>query len=297
MIRKKITASPTSSPKRKPVAAASILDRVQKVKELPSIVTATFYGPAGTGKTALAATFPKPLLLLDIGEKGTDTVSDVDGVDVLRIRSWSDIEDIYWELQSGRAKYATVVIDAVHSMQDLAITKAKELNAKDDDEQTSKRDFGTAAGLMKTWLFNYRDLEEANLNVVFLVHDRVSKEEGDEDDNRIAPTVGPRLMPSVASPLTGAVKVVGFTFIRQQTEKSKRIGVKSKTTTEYCLRIGPHAYYTTKVRKPKTRSLPDFIIDPSFDKIVKVMKGLPIQTGSPPKTPTPAITVRRKLTK
>jgi hypothetical protein len=41
------------------------------------------------------------------------------------------------------------------------------------------------------------------------------------------------------------------------------------------LRVGPDATYRTKFRRPLTveRPLPDFISDPSYDKIVKVIRG------------------------
>ena len=49
------------------------------VEHLPSVLAVLLYGRSGTGKTTIAASFPTPLLLLDIREKGTDSVANVKG--------------------------------------------------------------------------------------------------------------------------------------------------------------------------------------------------------------------------
>jgi hypothetical protein len=86
-------------------------------------------------------------------------------------------------------------------------------------------------------------------------------------------------MPSVASLLTGAVKVVGHTFVREVVEKSKSLGKKPKRKMQYCLRIGPHGYYTTKIRSPKASPVPDYLVDPTFEDILEVVKGTMPETA------------------
>jgi hypothetical protein len=262
-----------SSSKKK---SSGIESKIKDISELDFSLTALFSGPSGTGKTTLSATFPKKILLLDIREQGTDSISDVKGIQTVEIDSWDELEEIYWHIDENPEKWKTVVIDAVHAMQALAILKSKTLNGKSEDDQTSKRDFGTASGLMNQWIINFRDLSKKyGINVVFISHTRTDDPEGDSDDadGSITPIVGPNVMPSVGSTLTGCVKVVGHTFIRQTREKSKIAGKKSKVKTEYALRVGPHAYYTTKIRNPKSKVVPDYLIDPSYEKIVQVMKG------------------------
>lgn len=132
-------------------------------------------------------------------------------------------------------------------------------------EVMSQRLWGVVSGLMKTWLLNYRDLIEEGINVAFLAHDRVSKGDSDEDEDTLDPQVGPRLMPSVAGTINGAVKVIGNTFVREV------FGEGGERSVEYCMRLGPHAYYTTKIRNPLGTVVPESIVNPTYESIMKLM--------------------------
>lgn len=251
--------------------STSILNRARPLSEISLVVTALLYGRSGTGKTTIAGTFPKPLLVLDIGERGTDSLSGED-ISTIEINDWSTLEEVFWELKDGTHDYKTVVIDATHSMQALALQEARDIAGKKDKDQTSQRDFGQASGLMNQWIYHFRDLRDQDINVVFLCHDRL-REVDSEDDEMILPEMGPRLMPGVAGTLLGAVNLVGYTYIREQVTKSKIVGKKGTRVVEYGLKLGPNSVYATKVRSPKETEVPEFIIDPDYDKLVTVLKG------------------------
>lgn len=253
--------------------------KITPVHEMALVVSALFYGRAGTGKTTVAATFPEALLL-DIREKGTDSVSDVH-LDVLKIETWDEFEQAYWYLKSDEHPYKTVIIDAITQLQDVLIDEVS------GGGIMSKRDWGEVSGPLKTWLINYRDLTDIGINVVFLAHDRsTDTEEG--NDGELAPDIGPRLMPSVATVINGAVKVIGHTFIRERVDKLE--GGRVKREVEYCLRLGPHARYLTKIRQPRGAYVPPFLVDPDYEKLVSIIKG----EFAPPKAPVP---LTRKLKK
>lgn len=251
---------------------SSMLKKAKPLKDVDRIITALFYGRSGTGKTTIAGTFPKPMLILDIGERGTDSLEG-DGISTLQVNSWDEFEKVYWELKSTDHGYKTVVVDAIHSVQGLAVTEARAIAKKDEKTPTSQRDFGQASGLMNTWIYNYRDLRDIGIHVVFLAHDRLREVDNDEDDLAIAPEVGPKLMPGVAGTLLGAVNIVGNTFIMEVITKSKVAGKPSKREVQYCLRIGPNSIYATKIRKPKNRQIPEYITDPTYDKLISVIRG------------------------
>jgi hypothetical protein len=267
MLRRK--GSRVASRSTDPSDFDDLVSRITPVHELPLIVAALFYGKAGTGKTTLAATFPGPILHLDIREKGTDSISDVKGVDTVDILTWPDFEKAYWYLKSGKAKYKTVIVDAVTQLQDLAMSSVVGEAGKKEDDVVSQRMWGMISGRMKTWIVNYRDLVEESVNVVFLAHTR--KNEGEEtEDNEVAPEIGPRLMPSVASVLTACVKIIGNTFIQESFTKEENRKIRN---VKYCMRLGPHGVYETKIRQPKGSFTPDILEDPSYAKLVSIMKG------------------------
>ena len=132
-----------------------------------------------------------------------------------------------------------------------------------------KRDGGKVSSLMCPVLLGLTEIPK--LQVVFVAHDRVfAGEESDDEDMVIEPSVGPRCIPSVASVMNAAVNVIGSTFIRERVikTKTKKGKKREKRVVEYCLRVGPHAYYTTKIRKPKSVELPSSLVDPTYEKIL-----------------------------
>ena len=78
---------------------ANPLTRAMPVGDVVNYVTSLFYGRSGTGKTTLAATYPKKILVMDFRDKGTDSIRDIDGIDILEIETWDDVEDTYWALK------------------------------------------------------------------------------------------------------------------------------------------------------------------------------------------------------
>jgi hypothetical protein len=153
------------------------------------------------------------------------------------------------------------------------IDKKKQVKAGDIGKWgvMAKKDWGIVSSDLKTMIYNYKELE---LNMCFIAHDRVSKEEEEDEDsdNYVLPTIGPRLMPSVASVLNAAVGVIGNTFIRERTKIVKNGKEKiEKQITEYCLRLGPHSVYVTKVRKPKGVKYDSVLVDPEYSDILDLI--------------------------
>jgi len=241
------------------------------VDQVPEVVACLAWGRSGTGKTTFASTFPKPMLFLDVREKGTSSISNVKGIKVGRITEWDELEQVFWYLKKGEHEFKTVVIDQITTLQDLAMSKAKKDEGKEDSDASSKRIFGLTGGLMKTWLLNFRDLTEEGIHVIFIAHDRTTRPADDASgDDQLEPEVGPQVMPSVASFLNGCVGIIGNTFIRENFTVENKRRVRH---VEYGMRLGPHAYYTTKVRSPVGIAAPESIVDPTYDKLVAIVRG------------------------
>lgn len=249
-----------------PPDPSRLIDRITPVGKVRMEMNALFYGRSGTGKTTLACSFPKPLLILDINESGTSSVANLDDVFVLSIQEWDDFESIYWYIKKNSKKYKTIVIDTVTRLQDLALIKVMYEAGKDPEEDPiTQPDWGAAFKLMKSWIIKFRDLEP---NIVFTAQDRITESKYDED--QITPEVGPMLTPAVAKALNAAVNIIGQTFIHGQTVTTDK-GLATKVT--YRLRLGPDEFYLTKVRQPKEAKLPKSLVDPTYEKLDEIVRG------------------------
>lgn len=258
---------------------AGIEKRIKPVASITTPMRVALYGRAGSGKTTIAATFPAPLLVDIKQEEGTASVADVPGLQVFPAESWEDFEQVYWFLENGEHKFKTVILDTVTQLQELAIRQVLSKAKKSDEDAggfgtMSKGQWGDVATLMKTWLMNFRNL---GFNVVYLAQERVFNAGDDApEDNQIAPEVGPRLMPSVGSTLNAAVDYIGQTFVREHIVRKrdpKTKKVEEMKSVQYCLRVGPHSYYTTKVRSIKSTKIPSFLVDATYEDLVELRAG------------------------
>lgn len=242
-----------------------IEDLIRPVKELPGYKKVLIYGRSGGGKTTFVGTCPGPILILDPGEKGVETIEHIEGAEQIQIKKWEDFEAMYWYLASrgGCEKFKTVAIDTVTRLQDLAIDKVNPNGDKMEFKQWSE-----VSSLLKSWFILYRDLPT---NVVFVAQDRTTERE-DGSDFEVDPEVGPALMPSVARSLCAAVGVVVNAFVREQDVPYKAANGATKTRKEadYCLRVGPHSTYVTKYRTRPDVDVPRVLADPSFERLFKI---------------------------
>ena len=260
----------TVSPKKVIKKKKSIADKIKPVGDIPNYTAMLIYGESGSGKTAFASSFPKKSLLLDLREKGTETIAKVAGIDVLPIDTWEEFEEAFWMLDSD-SLYESVILDQITSLQTIAMDKIREEGDMDASDTFSRRDWGQMSGLMQTWLMNYRNLWSKEKNICFLAHQRVFTGDEESGENQIEPSVGARLSPSVSSFMNGAVSVIGNTFIR---ERFVGTGSEKERFVDYCMRVGPHAYYRSKIRLPPgSVEIPDVIVNPTFEKIMKLSRG------------------------
>lgn len=237
-----------------------------------------FYGQSGTGKTTLVGTFPKPVLLLDMDDKGDDSLQDApEGVDVMDASTWEQFEIAYWWLYRNPDRYKTVVVDTITGAQEIRV---RETIGKKDIGDKYPGDWGTltvsqwgdVCAAMKTWITNFRYLTDLGMEVVFCAQERTFNVDEEADPEiQLNPEIGPRLAPSVVAHLNASVHVVAHTFIRRKLiQKRVRANqTKEVPKIQYCLRIGPDPLYRTKVRKPKSVVVPSVIVDPTYDELIE----------------------------
>lgn len=262
---------------------------VQKVSKIKPNRATVLYGPPGTGKTTLITTWPKPILYLDIRDKGTDSISDMpdEDMDVVVIEDSEQIDEILRillrNIRKGTNKYKSVVFDTVTQARDMVVEEvAVEVKKKvpkgklvGDYGVFTQQDWGKVASRLKGWTIDFRDLP---LEVVFIAHQKLYKGVDEEDEGEgLAPEIGPSTMPSVASVLNAAVANIFNTYIRVKhiKKKDEKTGKTIRTEKkQYCLGMGPSSLYIRKIRRPKEFGPPpDFIVDPTYEDIIAIIKG------------------------
>jgi len=258
--------------KKKPAPpTSSILDKIQPVTELKTNTVMMVYGRSGTGKTHFGSTFPKPILFIDTNERGTETIALEEDIDVVRVTEWTEIDELYWALLNKETDvaYKSIVIDQVSNLQDIGMAEVLRKGRKGRDETFTQRNWGQLSGMLKQFISDFRDLSD-HYNLLLIAHERIN-EAGDDEEESIEPSIGARVMPSVSSFLDGAVDAIGSTFIKERWETEDKEEVRH---VDYCMRIGPHAYYSTKIRRPVAAGpIPELLVNPTFQKVKDLTTG------------------------
>lgn len=261
----------------------SVIDRIAPI-DVDDYVKMLVYGRSGTGKTTLWATFPGPILVMICsggqrpGElKSINTAEYRGKIQQVVIQSTQEIPEVLDHVKRT-GKYQTVVQDHASGLQDLTLKEIlglEELPAQKSWGMASQQQYGQSSLMCKEIL---RAILSLDTNVVIVAQEREFKAEGDSE--LINPTIGAALTPSVVGWLNPACDYIVHTFLQPKMVESKQtIGKQTSIIrtrgkgVEYCLRTGPHDVYQTKFRVPKGHTLPDAIEDPSYDKILKAIRG------------------------
>lgn len=124
-------------------------------------------GSSGIGKTSLAKTLPHNETLIISAESGLLSIKDV-SIDVVVIKTWSDLIQVYVELVEG-TKYKHVFIDSLTEIAQILFTELKPDYSKAQtfglyDEYSTK---------MMNFLRKMRDLSDYNFWITCL--DKIEK--------------------------------------------------------------------------------------------------------------------------
>ena len=265
--------------KRRVTRSKNVVNRIAPIHfEEDEGISINLYGKSGTGKTTLCSTFPGPILMLICsalkkpGElRSIDTAANRKRIKTVVLEKSGELKDII-EHVTETGKYNTVALDNATGLQDLILKEIlglEELPAQGSWGMAKQQEWGQVALQMKESL---RALLNLDCNRVIIAQERAFNT--DDDNDLLMPYVASALSPSVTGWLNPACDYVCQTFIQQKMVVKKiRVGKKvvekiSRTKgVDYCLRTAPDATFTTKFRIPKGGSLPEYIVDPSYDKI------------------------------
>ena len=179
--------------------------------------------------------------------------------------------------QKETGQFKTVVLDHTSGLQDMNIKEIlglEELPAQGSWGMAKQQEWQICSAQTKQAI---REILNLSCNRVMISQERVF--ESKEDDNLIDPFISFGLTPAVAGWLGPTCDYVCQTFLQQKTAiKEITIGKKKIQKTSnvkgvnFCLRILPDAIHAGVFRTPKRGNLPEYIVDPTYDKILKLIQ-------------------------
>ena len=219
-----------------------------------------FFGPAGGGKTTLLGTAEddprtSPMLLLDY-EGGLTSLVGRD-IDVVRIRSWQDYNEVYTLLASDGHQYKSVGLDSISETHIFSLLKLlDEPGRKGDPNLLAQGDYGKALVQMRRLIREFRDLP-LHLFATALAKDDV--------DPRIGAIRKPSLVGSFADEAPGLFDLVGYLNIGDVTNEAGEV------STERILILQNYPSIRAKVRSPWGTFAPDEIVSPTITSVLDAL--------------------------
>lgn len=241
----------------------ALIDKAQDISELGQSNLWVLYGKSGSGKTQVLSTFPKPLLYLQIGDDGSNTIADVEGIKALRIDSPAQLKQALEEARLDK-KYATVAVDTFS----LVVNEWQDANAVKKNKKMTQQMWGELKTETEELIKSAHILARIKV-VVLTCHEALDTIEGMEDE--ITPDVRPSISKGARTYLEAMANYGIHTAVLQK-EKELPDGT-TKTESVHVAHVGANPYYWVKTQKSASVKLPNAIVNPTYDKITKRLKG------------------------
>lgn len=219
-----------------------IESRIVDVDQANPYLNILVFGRNGKGKTRFCAS-AENALIVDINEKGTLSARD-SGAKVFEVKTWADIDEVYWYLKRGNHDFEAVGIDTLTALTALCMKHVlKEEHDRDltrDPMMPDKRAWGKVGKLMEQQIYRFRNLP---MHTIFTAQERTV---GDAEEGEDVYTTA-SLPASVRTSALGAVGIIGRTYKKKVVKRNKKTKKKS-VKWEFRMLIGDHEDYETKDR-------------------------------------------------
>lgn len=242
-----------------------ILDKATPISEFGQRKLVVLYGKSGTGKTVVGATFPKPMLYVQIGDDGTNSIADEEDIVAIKAEKLEDLKEAIEELIKKKGGgYASVFIDTFSMIVNLWVQK----NATEKKKKMTQQMWGDIKTESEE-LIRLAHVLADHCWVILSCHESTDSFEGMEEE--ILPDIRPSVSKGVRTYLEGMANYgIHCTKINHTVTDSNGADVD---VVRYAAHVGPNPYYWTKLQISKTRKVPKLMINPSYAKLMKVVEG------------------------
>lgn len=241
-----------------------ILSEAKDIAELGQRNLWVLWGKSGSGKTHFISTLPKPLLYIQIGDDGSNTIADVEGIKAIRAGTIERLKQIGEELKKDNS-YASVAVDTFSMITNVWI----DANATQKKRKMTMQMWGDLKVETEELIKIYHQVAENHI-VALSCHEANDTIEGMDDE--VIPDFGPSTTKGARIYIQGMANYgIHFTKI-QKTVTNKATG-EEKDVVKYAAHLGANPYYWTKFQIDDSIKLPDVMVNPSYSKIKEIIGG------------------------
>ena len=238
--------------------------KVVPVAERSPFLNILVYGDSGTGKTTLAGSADavpemRPVLVVDV-EGGTESLKhSYPEVEVVRVTSWKEMQDVYNALYEGNHGYRTVILDSLTEIQKFnmysIMNQLTQQYPDRDPDVPSMREWGKNLEQIRKFVRAFRDLE---MHTIFTALSKT-----DKNEKTGVSVTQPSLSGKMAGEVAAFLDVVCYYYVKQIGDDDdmefKRLLLSTKTDTI--------------VAKDRTGKLPMVMESPTMASLFAVMNG------------------------
>lgn len=243
--------------------AASILNTAVDISEVSSGKLVVLYGKSASGKTKVGSTFPKPMLYVKIGDDGVNTIKRVSGISIVEPRTTAELKQVFEELEKDKT-YKSVFVDTFS----LLINEWKNENVIQKGKKMTQQLWGDLLTETEELIRLAHKLSKKKW-VILSGHEVTDSIEGMEDE--LLPDVRISISKGARTYIEGMANF-GIHTVKIQKESVDKTTGEVKEVVKYAADIGPNPYYWTKFQVDPKIKLPNRMINPSYEKIMKLIE-------------------------
>lgn len=241
----------------------AILSSAVDISEVSSGKLVVLYGKSASGKTKVGSTFPKPMLYVKIGDDGVNTIKKVSGISVIEPKTIAELKQVFEELEKDKT-YESVFVDTFS----LLVNEWKNENVIKKGKKMTQQLWGDLMTETEELIRLAHKLSKKKW-VILSGHEVTDSIEGMEDE--LLPDVRISISKGARTYIEGMANF-GIHTVKIQKEVIDKATGETKEVVKYAADIGPNPYYWTKFQIDPKIKLPSRMINPSYEKIMKLIE-------------------------
>lgn len=241
----------------------AILSSAVDISEVSSGKLVVLYGKSASGKTKVGSTFPKPMLYVKIGDDGVNTIKKVSGISVIEPKTIAELKQVFEELENDKT-YKSVFVDTFS----LLVNEWKNESVIKKGKKMTQQLWGDLMTETEELIRLAHKLSKKKW-VILSGHEVTDSIEGMEDE--LLPDVRISISKGARTYIEGMANF-GIHTVKIQKEIIDKATGETKEVVKYAADIGPNPYYWTKFQIDPKIKLPSRMINPSYEKIMKLIE-------------------------